>query len=93
MDLAQALRTVVEEGNTCIGFKSTKKSILKRAVKLVVVASNCPQSQLEFIQKNSVPVSKYPGTNVELGLACGKPFPISTLGVIEAKGDVLKALK
>jgi large subunit ribosomal protein L30e len=93
LDLNIALRTIVEKGKVTLGFESTKKAILKDAIKLVVIASNCPSEQLKFIQAKALPIFKYPGTNFELGVACGKPYPIATLGIIEVQEHLLQVLK
>ncbi|OYT46612.1 MAG: 50S ribosomal protein L30e [Thermoplasmata archaeon] len=93
MDIKRALRSVHESGKVTVGIRETLKQLDKKKVKLVIVASNCPEEDLERIRSFSVPLYSYTGTNQELGAASGKPFSISTLGVIDAgKSDIL-ALK
>ncbi len=80
MDIERALKNAVLTGKVYIGFKRTKKYLKK--LKMIVVSSNCPYT--EYIKKYSVPVHKYKGSNMDLGAACGKPFPISVLGIVES---------
>jgi large subunit ribosomal protein L30e len=66
---------------------------LKNNIKLIVIASNIPSKKLEIIKSITAPIFKYQGSNLELGAACGKPFPISTIGIIEAPEKILKIFK
>ncbi|HKZ48034.1 MAG TPA: 50S ribosomal protein L30e [Thermoplasmata archaeon] len=81
IDEARALRTAVQTGKVAVGLKSAREAVRKKQARLVVVASNCPDSELA---KGTVKVHRFAGTNVELGAACGKPFAVSALAVIEA---------
>lgn len=93
MDVNTALRALVEQCKITLGFEVTKKAILKNSIKLVVASSNLPQNKLEFIKNSNIPLFKYQGSNFELGVACGKPFSISTIGIIEAPDKILKVFK
>ncbi|MEW6069469.1 MAG: ribosomal L7Ae/L30e/S12e/Gadd45 family protein [Candidatus Thermoplasmatota archaeon] len=93
MDINTAIRTLFEHGKATVGFATTNKALLKNNVKLVIVSSNLPQKKLEIIKSTAVPVFKYQGNNFELGAACGKPFPISTVGIIEAPEKILRVFK
>lgn len=92
MDINRALRNAVSTGKVYIGFEQTKKYLEKGVVKMVVVSSNCPYT--EHIEKHSVPVHKYNGSNMELGAACSKPFPISVLSIVDpGESDILHISK
>jgi len=92
MDINRALRNAVSTGKVYIGFEQTKKYLEKGVVKMVVVSSNCPYT--EHIEKHSVPVHKYSGSNMELGAACSKPFPISVLSIVDpGESDILLVSK
>ena len=93
MDIKRALRNVQTTGKVTVGIKETKKLLGKKKVKLVIVAKNCPEEDLEGLKGFKVPIYTFAGNNVELGAASGKPFSISTLGIIDGgKSDIL-ALK
>lgn len=90
MDIKRALRNVQETGKVTLGFKETMKQIRKKKVKLVIVARNCPEEDLKELRENKVPIYTYDGNNQELGAASGKPFSISTFGVIDGgRSDIL----
>lgn len=90
MDIKRALRNVQKTGKVTVGIKETKKLIRKKKVKLVIVSKNCPEGDLTDLKGSKVPIYTFNGTNVELGAASGKPFSISTLGIIEGgKSDIL----
>ena len=90
MDIKRALRNVQSTGKVTVGIKETRKLLLKKKVKLVIVAKNCPDEDLKGLKTHKVPIYTFAGTNVELGAASGKPFSISTLGIIDGgKSDLL----
>ena len=91
IDMARALKTAATTGDVRFGLAETKKSVKKGEAKLVVVSSNCPEK--DTVTSGSSPrVVVFEGTNVELGNACGKPFPISALAVINpGESNILSA--
>ena len=40
----------------------------------------------------TIPIFKFDGNAVELGAACGQPFPISALAVVEAGSSAILTL-
>ncbi|WP_440058990.1 50S ribosomal protein L30e [Thermogladius sp. 4427co] len=86
-DLVKALQTAYRTGRVVIGYKRTLKMLLHGKVRLVVLASNSPpefKDDIRYYAKlSNVPVIVFPGTNIELGTLLGKPYGISTLGVID----------
>ena len=81
MDINRALRTATKTGEVTFGASQAKKAIASKKGKLIVIASNCPASELK--EQKGVPVLEFPGNNRELGAACGKPFPVSVVTVIK----------
>ncbi|OFV67624.1 MAG: 50S ribosomal protein L30 [Candidatus Syntrophoarchaeum caldarius] len=81
MDMDRALKIAMRTGKVVLGTKQTLKSIRNGRAKVVVVSANCPDSVRDKIE--GVPIQEYKGLNTELGPACGKPFPVSVLAVIE----------
>lgn len=93
MDIKRALKNANETGTLTIGFRETLKELKKGKVKLIIVASNCPEEDVKVLKGYKVPLYRFSEGNLDLGAATGKPFSISTLGVINAgKSDIL-ALK
>jgi large subunit ribosomal protein L30e len=98
MDLAKSIRFAVDTGKVELGLKRTLKTALNGGAKLVIIARNCPSDGAgdvkRFASLSQTPLVVFEGTSVELGTACGKPFPVSALSVIEeGNSDVLKAVK
>jgi large subunit ribosomal protein L30e len=90
IDMARALKTAATTGKVRFGLAETKKSIKNGEAKLVVVASNCPEDDLAG--ESLLKVVVFNGTNVELGSACGKPFPISALAIVNpGESNILSA--
>ena len=91
MDINKALKTAVTTGKVVFGFEQTLKALNTGKAKLIIVSSNCPDKQMNIIEKNkNVPFHRFNGTNIELGSACGKPFSISVLSVLnEGQSEIL----
>jgi large subunit ribosomal protein L30e len=94
MDVNRALRTAVQTGSVLIGTKETLKAIESGKAKLVVLSNNAPEAWTGRIEQRArernVPLYRFQGSNGELGPACGKPFGIAALGVLEAgESDIL----
>lgn len=94
MDLTRSIRMAVDTGKVVIGSQLSIKQVLSGSPKLVVVSNNCPSSvkmELDnYCKKSNVPILVFTGSSLELGTLCGKPFPISTMAVLEAgNSDIL----
>ncbi|MCI4318454.1 MAG: ribosomal L7Ae/L30e/S12e/Gadd45 family protein, partial [Thermoplasmata archaeon] len=62
--------------------------------KLLIVSKTCPERPLTDERKyDKIPIYHYDGTAVELGAACGKPFPISALAVIDPGSSAILSLE
>lgn len=81
MDMNKALRIAANTGTVLFGQKETKAACRDGKAKLVVYADNAPGKDF-----GEVRIYRYPGSNADLGAACGKPFSVSCLAIIEA-GD------
>ena len=85
--LDAVIKTIVRTGKVVLGSRRTLKLVKLGKVKAVIVASNLPRDlreDLEYYAKLSeVPVIVFPGTNTELGVACGKPFSVAMMGVVD----------
>ena len=92
MDINKALRTAVSTGKVYFGINEAKKAIAEGQAKLIILSSNCPESFINEIVKNTkISSYNFKGSNVELGSTCGKPFPISVLTIIKpGKSNILQ---
>ncbi len=81
------LITAIKTGKVVLGTRKTMKLLKTGRAKLVVVAANAPpevKNDMKYYAKLSgTPIYIYPGTSVDLGGVCGKPFPVMSLAVID----------
>ncbi len=94
MDINRALRSAANTGKILLGTHETTKAVVSKDAKLVIVASNAPVDAVTAIRdaakKNKITVYSFRGKNTELGPACGKPFSVAAIAVIDAgESDVL----
>ena len=96
-DVNRELQKVISDGKVVLGARETKKALRRRDAKLVIHASNCPQSLKyeikELCEEAGVPIHEYHANSIELGLACGKPYSVASLCVLDTGGtDILRVL-
>lgn len=93
MDVQRSLRTVIATGKVLIGSDQTAKAVENGKAKMVILATNAPDGEAirAAAGKKKVPVYSFEGMGTALGPACGKPFAISALAVLDAgTSDVLQ---
>ncbi|GAB4309428.1 MAG: 50S ribosomal protein L30e [Promethearchaeota archaeon] len=92
MDLNKLINIAVQTGRVYLGTESVLKRLRHEDLKMVVFAKNCPTTTLREVKHHlrvagsKAKVLTFPASSWELGLACGKPFWVATLG-IEDPGD------
>ena len=94
IDIGRELRVAMTTGKVILGSRKTIKAILHGKAKLVIVAANCPKEIREDIDRYAklanIPVFTYPGSSWELGAACGKPFMVAALAIIDpGESDIM----
>ncbi|MDG1543416.1 MAG: 50S ribosomal protein L30e [archaeon] len=90
MDLNKSLRLAIETGKVCMGINESQKAINAGSAKLIILSSNCPEDSANAARESDVPVHSFKENNAVLGAACGRPFPVSTVTIIDGgKSDVL----
>jgi len=90
-DLSRSLKTALATGKVKFGLSETKRAMSTGAAKLVMVSENCPDDELRS-GETKVRVVVYPGDNLALGAACGKPFAVSSLVILDqGSSDILSA--
>ncbi|MDD2474062.1 MULTISPECIES: 50S ribosomal protein L30e [unclassified Methanoculleus] len=94
MDFNASLRKAVKTGTVFLGQNKTRECIEEGKAKLVVVAANSPESVKNLVKEIDIPVYVYEGSSVQLGKACGMPYVVSALAVIEpGESDILNAAR
>ena len=90
MDINKALRAAIESGKVSVGANESIKAITSGSAKLVILSSNCLEETAAAAKNGEAPVHSFNGNNSVLGAACGKPFPVSTIAILDGgKSDIL----
>jgi large subunit ribosomal protein L30e len=91
MDFNASLRRAIKTGNVILGQDKTQKCIQEGKAKIVVIAQNCPEKfRTQLKSYENIFIHTFEGTSVALGKACGKPFMVSTLAVVDpGESDIL----
>jgi large subunit ribosomal protein L30e len=85
MSLTVTIQEAIKSKKIVIGYRNTVRFIKLNSPKLIVVAENIPRKMKEEIEHNSkvsnIKIETFSGTSKELGVVCGKQFPISALAI------------
>ena len=93
MDLNRELRSAISTGSVWLGASQCREAVASGKAKLVLLARNCPAAVVAEIEQGEVPVYKFDGTNSDLGVACGKPFGISAVTILEGGSSEILGLR
>lgn len=94
MDLSHALKVALETGKVKLGIEETKQAAKAKKAKLLIVSKTCPDlALLAERHVGKIPVYHFDGTAVDLGQACGKPFPISAMAVLDPGSSAILTLE
>ncbi len=94
MDFNASLRKAVKTGTVFLGQNKTRECIEEGKAKLVVMAKNSPETVKGLMKESEIPVYIYDGSSVQLGKACGMPYVVSALAVIEpGESDILNVAR
>ena len=84
------LRMALNTGRVHLGSKIAVREIRRGRAKIAIVSSNCPERIKETIKNHgklsNIPVITHSKDSLDLGILCGKPFPVSSI-VINDLGD------
>lgn len=97
-DLKDDISSVIKTGKVVIGSKRAIKTLLIGNPKLIILSSNCPDNVREEIiyysRLSEIPYSIIKDDSIELGSICGKPFPVSAIGIVGGgESDILTKFK
>lgn len=89
-DLNYELGVAVKTGKLVLGYNKVVDLLYTGKPKLVIMSETTPkavrESVIYYSQIAGVKCLKTKMTSYELGSSCGKPFPVSSIAVIDA-GD------
>ncbi|MDP6200338.1 MAG: 50S ribosomal protein L30e, partial [Candidatus Poseidonia sp.] len=92
--LSRQLKNAIATGNLLFGQRQAKDACAEGNAKLIIVAANCPEEYTNALHAAHPEVTMHRArmVNRELGIACGKPFSVSTITVLDAGDSDLMAL-
>lgn len=84
-DVEKRIKRAVAEGNVTVGINETLRLAKLGKANLLVISNNCPikDELLYYAKLSDISVFVYPGSNIELGEICRKPFSVSALAIKE----------
>lgn len=94
-EIDKSLSIAVRTGKILFGSNITIKNAMTGKIRLAIVAANCPRDKREKIEYycklSGIPVLIYPGSSLDLGSACGKPFSVAALAIRDpGDSDILR---
>ncbi|MBY9012878.1 MAG: 50S ribosomal protein L30e [Candidatus Lokiarchaeota archaeon] len=98
-DVDTNIKVAYKTGKMLYGKTQVLKQIRQDPFKMVIIANNCPDeliTQLTYYNSlidNSIFIHRYKGSSWELGLAMGKPYMISVIGINDFGDSDLLTLK
>lgn len=85
MTITDGIQSAIKSNKAIFGYRDTIKFIKINTPKLIVIAKNIPENMKKEIEHNAkmtkTRVEVFDGTSKELGVVCGKPFPIATITI------------
>jgi large subunit ribosomal protein L30e len=90
VDINKQIRMAVKTGKVGFGSKDAITSTGFSRAKMIILAKNIRDAEREEIQHNAeqseIPIYVFPGSSLDLGAVCEKPFPVSAI-VVREPGD------
>lgn len=93
INVDRALRSSIRTGKVLLGSNRTVEAGLNGQAKLIVYSADCPVDVKMQLEAVDVPVYGYQGMGKDLGSACGKPFSVAALAIIEPGDSEIMALQ
>lgn len=85
MALSDEIQNAIKQKKAIIGYRESIKYIKQDYPKIIVIAKNIPENYRKEIEHNTkiskVKVEVFDGSSKDLGVICGKPFPVSTIAI------------
>ena len=98
-DVDTNIKVAYKTGKMLFGKSQVLRQIRQDTFKMIIIANNCPdelENQLNYYNSlinNSIFIHRYKGSSWELGLAMGKPYMISVIGINDFGDSDLMTLK
>ena len=98
-DIDTNIKVAYKTGKLIFGKSQVLSQLRQKSFKMLIIANNCPaelDAQLSYynsLMNNNLFIHRYHGSSWELGLAMGKPYMISIIGVNDFGDSDLLSLK
>ena len=98
-DVDTNIKVAYKTGKMLYGKAQVLRQIRQDPFKMIIIANNCPDelvTQLRYYNSlinNNIFIHRYKGSSWELGLAMGKPYMISVIGINDFGDSDLMTLK
>ncbi|MCJ7649536.1 MAG: 50S ribosomal protein L30e [Candidatus Lokiarchaeota archaeon] len=99
LDVETNIKVAYKTGKILFGKSQVLRQLRQKPFKMIIIANNCPsefETQLNYynnLMGSSIFIYRYKGSSWELGLAMGKPYMISVIGINEFGDSALLNLK
>jgi large subunit ribosomal protein L30e len=84
-ELREAVQDAVKAGTAVLGYNESLALVRNGSPKMAVVANNAPDARMRELEHDAkvsdVRLEVFDGDSRELGLICGKPFPVLVLAI------------
>ncbi|MHA1194632.1 MAG: 50S ribosomal protein L30e [Promethearchaeota archaeon] len=97
-DIDTNIKVAYKTGNVIHGKSQVLRQIRQKPFKMLILSNNCPaelEKQLKYYNSlidNKIFIYKYKGSSWELGLAMGKPYMVSVIGINDYGESELSSL-
>ncbi len=98
-DVDMNIKVAYKTGKLIFGKTQVLSQLRQNPFKMIIIANNCPaelETQLNYYNSlinNNIFLHKYKGSSWDLGLAMGKPYMISVIGINDFGDSDLMTLK
>ena len=98
-DIDTNIKVAYKTGKMIFGKTQVLRQLRQDPFKMIIIANNCPTelvTQLSYYNsliKNNIFIHKYKGSSWDLGLAIGKPYMVSIIGLNDFGDSDLITLK
>jgi large subunit ribosomal protein L30e len=91
MDFNDSLKRALKTGSVILGPNNTEKCINDGRARMIILAGNCAKDvKTKIIANENLFIHTFEGSSAALGRACGKPFAVSTLAIVNpGESDIL----
>ena len=83
MPLVDEIQSAIKSNKVIIGYNESVNYLKTNTPKMIIVANNLPISIRKELEHNSkiskIKLEVFDSTSRELGVVCGKPFPVTTV--------------